>query len=81
LVNVGREDVDVDALTPLEAGLTVLGASSGSLALEVGAQARCPEVGDELRFALGYGALLQASTSHYVAKRALRGGVVVQQMP
>lgn len=74
LLNIGREDVDVGALTPLDPGVTILGASSGYLVADVtdlGAKVR---VGDELAFQPGYGALLAAMTSGYVSKRMTRGG-------
>jgi predicted amino acid racemase len=68
LVNVGREDVDENQLTPREPGVEILGASSGYLVLDVNV-ADGIRVGDELTFAPGYGALLRAMTSEYVEKR------------
>jgi predicted amino acid racemase len=68
LLNVGQEDVDVEALTPCDARLSVLGASSDYLIVDVGAAADV-RVGDELVFAPGYGALLAAMDSEYVEKR------------
>jgi predicted amino acid racemase len=77
LLNVGREDVDVEGLTPLDPGLAVLGASSGYLVVGVSGAAEGIRVGDELAFSLNYGALLAAMTSEYVKKRLLRGGKMV----
>jgi predicted amino acid racemase len=73
LLDVGREDVDVEALTPTDARLGVLGASSDYLIVDVGAAAGEIRVGDELVFSLGYAALLAAMDSAYVEKR-FRGG-------
>ncbi|GAB2828128.1 alanine racemase [Actinocorallia aurea] len=68
ILNVGREDVDVAVLHPVEAGVEVLGASSDHLIVDVTEMAPPPSVGDRLRFHLGYGALLAAMTSEYVKK-------------
>jgi predicted amino acid racemase len=69
LVNVGREDVDVEGLAPRDPRLEVLGASSDYLIVDVTAAAGGIRVGDELEFSLGYGALLQSMDSRYVRKR------------
>lgn len=78
LLNVGREDVQVEGLTPLDPRVTVLAASSGYLALDVTGAGGQLRVGDELVFSLNYAALLAAMTSEYVSKRPLRGGVAVE---
>jgi len=65
ILALGRQDVDVSAIKPrIEAD--VLGASSDHLILDV----KDPglEVGDEVRFDVGYSALLRAMTSPYVEK-------------
>jgi predicted amino acid racemase len=69
LVNVGREDVDVEGLTPLDSRLSVLGASSDYLILDVSAAAKELRVGDEVLFSLSYGALLATMDSQYVDAR------------
>lgn len=74
LLNVGREDVYVDGLAPLDSRLTILGATSGYLVLDVTPAAGRLRVGDEVAFTLNYGALLAAMTSEYVQKRPLRKG-------
>ena len=63
LVALGRQDVDPDGLT-VAAGITVLGASSDHLVLDVGDHD--VSVGDELRFGLDYSALVRAATSPFV---------------
>jgi predicted amino acid racemase len=69
LVDVGREDVDVEGLTPLDRGVEVLGASSDYLVLDVTDAGGAVCVGDELDFGLSYAALLAAMDSEYVEKR------------
>lgn len=73
LLNVGREDIDVEGLTPLDSRFAILGASSGYLVMDVSAAGDEIQVGDELAFSLNYGALLAAMTSEYVKKSAGSG--------
>ncbi|MGJ9412114.1 alanine/ornithine racemase family PLP-dependent enzyme [Aeromicrobium sp. CF4.19] len=72
IVALGRQDVDPDGLVP-PSGITVLGASSDHLVLDVGDHELT--VGDELPFGLDYSALVRAMTSPFVEQRE-RGGVV-----
>lgn len=74
LVNVGREDVDVDGVTPVDPRLRVLGASSDYLIVDVTEARGAVRVGDELVFSLDYAALLAAMTSRYVEKRVRGAG-------
>jgi len=78
LLNVGREDVQVEGLTPLDRRVEIIGASSGYLVLDVTGANGELRVGDELVFSLNYAALLAAMTSEYVSKRPLRGGRAVE---
>jgi predicted amino acid racemase len=75
LLNVGREDVDIRGLTPLDSRLSILGGSSGYLILDVTGAKGDIRVGDEIAFAPNYSALLAAMTSEYVEKRSLPLGV------
>jgi predicted amino acid racemase len=65
VVALGRQDVDPDDVVAPE-GMAVLGASSDHLVLDAGD--RPPAVGAEVRFGLGYSALLRAMTSPFVAR-------------
>ena len=63
---IGRQDMDCDGLTSLESGVTVVGASSDHLILDI---TECPEslqVGDVVRFTLNYGGMLRGFTSNYI---------------
>ena len=73
ILNVGREDVDVDGIRPLDPGLRVLGATSGALIVDVSAARSTVRVGDLIGFSLNYAALLQAMDSQYVDKRPVSG--------
>jgi predicted amino acid racemase len=70
IVALGRQDIDPDGLTP-PPGITILGASSDHLVLTFDRSTRAPEVGEQLRFALDYSALLRAMTSPFVARSYL----------
>ena len=61
LLNVGREDVDVGGITPIDARIMILGGSSDYLVADVSGAAGV-RVGDELAFSVTYGALLAAMT-------------------
>jgi predicted amino acid racemase len=69
LLDLGREDVDVEGLAPLDPRLTVLGASSDYLVVDVTDARGEVAVGQELAFGLSYGALLAVMDSEYVEKR------------
>jgi len=68
IANIGREDVIVEGLTPLEPGVRVLGASSDHLVLDVTDARPALSVGDRLQFHMDYGAMLAAMTSEYIEK-------------
>ncbi len=73
ICNVGRQDVAVDGLTPVDRGVIVLGGSSDHLVLDVEDAQSPVHVGDELYFYPNYGAVLALSTSSYVDKVIMNG--------
>jgi predicted amino acid racemase len=68
IVAIGEQDTDPSGLIA-PSGFRILGASSDHLILD--AAAAGTHAGDELRFDLGYGALLRAMTSPFVARDLL----------
>ncbi|MFC7501220.1 alanine/ornithine racemase family PLP-dependent enzyme [Nocardioides sp. GCM10030258] len=70
IVALGRQDADPDGLVPPD-GITVLGMSSDHLVLDLGDHPAA--VGEEIRFGLGYGALVRAATSPFVSRRERTG--------
>jgi ornithine racemase len=68
IANIGREDVIVESLTPINKSVRVLGASSDHLVLDVTDADPPLAVGDRVSFRMGYGALLTTMTSEYVEK-------------
>ncbi|MEN8180578.1 MAG: alanine/ornithine racemase family PLP-dependent enzyme [Pseudomonadota bacterium] len=81
LLNVGREDVDIEGIMVLDPRLKIIGASSGYLVVDVTEVSNHLRVGDTLSFSLNYSGLLAAMTSEYVKKRPLRGGVHLETIP
>ena len=73
ILSVGREDVVIDNLTPVNKGISVLGASSDHLLLDVTESGEELKLGDKIKFNLNYGALLASMTSKYVNKIPLMG--------
>lgn len=68
ILAVGRQDVIIEGLTPLDEGVSVITASSDHCLVDI---EDCPvdyKVGDVLRFHPHYGAMLSLSTSPYVTK-------------
>lgn len=68
ILAIGRHDVRVDDLLPLEPGASILGASSDHLIMDVTDAPRPLAVGSVLRFNVQYGALISAMMSPYVTK-------------
>lgn len=68
IVAVGRQDVEIDGLTPLCSAVQVVGGSSDHVILDL-TRASDYKVGDVVEFKLSYGALLSAFTSKYVDKK------------
>jgi predicted amino acid racemase len=75
LLNVGREDIDVNGITQLCENTRIIGASSGYLGLDITAVKTPLRIGDQLSFQLSYSALVAAMTSEYVHKYILPGGL------
>lgn len=69
IVNIGRQDILTSGLTP-EKGFNILGSSSDHIILDTNGTYTQP--GEEIRFSLNYGALLQAMTSCYVHKTYIK---------
>ena len=73
ICNIGRQDVVVDGVTPVDPGMIVLGGSSDHLIVDVEQAAEEVRTGSEIAFIPSYGSLLAATTSPYVQKVVLRG--------
>ncbi|MCR5610782.1 MAG: alanine/ornithine racemase family PLP-dependent enzyme [Clostridiales bacterium] len=66
ILAIGRQDVSVDGLTPLDKDIEIIGASSDHLIINLNEAKKEYKVGDVVRFVPDYGALLHLFTSKYV---------------
>lgn len=68
ILAIGRQDIVVEGLTPVDKEIKIIGASSDHLIIDITALKDIISLGDEVAFLLDYGALLAAMTSPYVHK-------------
>ncbi|MBU3159670.1 alanine/ornithine racemase family PLP-dependent enzyme [Clostridium frigoris] len=68
IVAIGRQDIRVEGLTPMDNDISVFGASSDHLILDVTDCKKQLIVGSIVEFKIDYGCLLAAMTSTYVEK-------------
>ena len=66
IIAVGKQDIDLGGLTPVDSRVEVMGGSSDHTILDVTHCGDEYQVGDVVQFYLGYGAMLKAATSPYV---------------
>ncbi len=64
--SAGRQDLLIDGLTPIDNDLSLLGASSDHIEVELKKNFDKYNIGSFIDFKLNYGALLASSTSNYV---------------
>ena len=68
IIALGRQDIRVEGLIPLDTDISIFGASSDHLILDVTDSKKELKVGDVVDFKIDYGCLLAAMTSPYVEK-------------
>ncbi len=69
ILSIGRQDVQVDNLIPENAAISIFGASSDHLIVDLTDVADDYQVGDIVRFDIEYGAMLALMTSPYVGRK------------
>lgn len=74
ILALGKQDVYIEGLTPVDAGMQILGASSDHLIMDITDASRAIKVGDEVAFRINYAGLLSACGSKYISKRYKNGG-------
>ena len=72
-VSLGGQDVSVDGIGPMDEGISILGASSDHMILDVSDAGEKLRVGDEVCFRLNYHGLLRLCSSKYI-KRVYKYG-------
>ncbi|MDF2636182.1 MAG: alanine racemase domain protein [Pelosinus sp.] len=68
ILALGKQDVDVEGITPINEKIKIMGASSDHLILDITDCEQDIKVGDQIEFSLSYSGLLSVSDSSYVAK-------------
>ncbi|QIB67891.1 alanine/ornithine racemase family PLP-dependent enzyme [Aminipila butyrica] len=72
IIGIGKQDTELDSMTPLDEKIEILGGSSDHTILDVTKSDTAYQVGDILRFELGYGGMLKTATSPYVEKEYVK---------
>ena len=73
IVSMGKQDVNIEGINPIDERLTILGASSDHLIIDIEDCEHEIKVGDEIAFSLAYSGLLSVSDSKYVKKFFIGG--------
>lgn len=68
IVDIGLLDIDAKNISPLRSDISIIGASSDMLVLDLGDNETAFKVGDTLEFGMNYMAVLRAMNSDYVDK-------------
>lgn len=68
IVAIGKQDVYIEGLMPVDRNIIVLGASSDHLILDITDVGHRIQVGDLIEFSLSYSGLLLACSSPYITK-------------
>ncbi|MEW9121298.1 MAG: ornithine racemase Orr [Thermotaleaceae bacterium] len=71
ILAAGKQDVVIESLTPIDEDIELVGGSSDHLLIDITNSKKKYEVGDQIDFYVGYGALLQLITSEYVCKNII----------
>ncbi len=66
IIGIGKQDVDIEDIKPVDEGIIILGSSSDHTILDITDAKNELEVGDIIPFNVNYGAMLKLSTSPYV---------------
>lgn len=75
ILALGKQDVYIEGIIPIDEGIKVLGASSDHLIVDISDAATEIRVGDEITFRLNYSGLLSSSSSRYVGRKYKRKGI------
>ena len=73
IVSMGKQDVNIDGISPIDEKLIILGASSDHLIVDITDSDQLIKVGDQIAFSLTYAGVLSVSDSKYVGK-LFKGG-------
>ncbi|MBS4535389.1 alanine/ornithine racemase family PLP-dependent enzyme [Clostridium sp. D2Q-14] len=68
---IGKQDVEIDDLIPMDGNILLIGESSDHLIIDVTDSDKEYKIGDEVLFKLNYGSILKLMTSQYVSKKII----------
>lgn len=68
ILAIGKQDINIDSIIPLDENISIFGASSDHMIIDITDSNNNYDVGDKIEFILGYGGLMSATTSEYVYK-------------
>lgn len=68
ILGIGRQDISIDSLYPIDKDIKVIGASSDHTIVDVTKSKNKYSIGDKIEFLLDYGGIMTASTSKYIKK-------------
>lgn len=73
IVSMGKQDVNIEGINPIDDDMMILGASSDHLIIDITDSEQEIKVGGEIDFSVTYSGLLSVSDSKYVEKRFTGG--------
>lgn len=73
IVSMGKQDVNIDGINPIDEKIIILGASSDHLIVDITDSKKVIKVGDQIEFSLTYAGVLSVSDSKYVGKKFIGG--------
>lgn len=78
IIGIGRQDINIASIIPVDSKIDILGASSDHLILDITDSEKNYNVGDKVEFLLEYGGLMAAATSEYVYKEIVHEKVLAE---
>ncbi|AOY76967.1 ornithine racemase Orr [Clostridium formicaceticum] len=72
ILAIGKQDLATHKIYPTDSSIKIIGSSSDHLIVDITDVSKALKIGDELRFHVGYGAMLALMTSEYVYKKVIR---------
>lgn len=71
IVGIGKQDIDITSIHPIDSQIEILGASSDHMILNISGCDKEYNVGDKVEFSVEYGGLVTSCTSKYVSKKVV----------
>lgn len=72
ILAIGKQDFGTHKIEPIDKSIEILGSSSDHLILDITDCQRNLRIGDQLKFHVGYGAMMALMTSEYVHKNIIK---------